>query len=735
MEHDNVAAESCDSRLLAEPPGTPTHSFPSFSQRRRAREGVVDSAPARIPDAGISDRSGNAPQPTQPQEQALLSLAGFPPWKVAAWVEILRSLKPGYQHIGRPAPLTYLEFNAINELKDCEEGWLLAWLNDLAAQYRQCTLHSSKRGTGLQAYAGVKQPSSTAQSSPFESNANPPGYPPTSQPAFSTPARTSASSLHPSSALSRRTVQSTLPSSLSSTTSYSQPSATDQGSPTSSKTGDHLHWCNICENPKEIRTCDGYKRHMREHETIYQCMPNGPVRSTEAGTECYFCGASNPDQSHLDKHHVSKCSGQSYTRRVHLSHHIKEVHITSESYASALAKAWGDPHKNKRKFFSCGFCICCFNTLKEISNHIDIEHWRQHQELKQWNNNKVILGLLLQPGVKEAWQQLLMLADINLEFDPQYNPAPQWPTSVIEQVQLQLEIRKDSAPALAKLAFDKSSYYSIYQANISSSTFQPYNEDVDMSRAPPIEQNFMSTMQLPSEEFLEIPDDPSIIDPRRRVSHGHRNNSYHENAPDFAHILSEMQNERLPSTAGLYEDTAISPEQITGFHNHSNPFLDPSGATMGDRFELEAPSSSPWSPFTASQKPDLAQGPMLSEVRSDGQASFDAILSGPHMDIVSDNPNDQPETDMQHYDPTIMETLSSSVHEGTYNIPSRPPARRISRQPIVTGGSKRKPSNSPMGESRWDPEPNPIVVEMGRGSVHEDRFRSRKRIEGYNSHD
>ena len=733
MEHDNVAAESCDRRLFAEPPGTPTHSTPSFSLRRRARGGVGDFAPARLPDAGILDRSDKAPWPTQPQEQALLSLAGFPPWKVAAWVEIVRSLKPGYQHIGFPAPLTSLEFNAVNELKDCEQGWLLAWLN-FAAQYRQCTLHSTKRGTGLQAYAGAKQPSSTAQSSPFESIANPRGYSPAFQPWFSTPAHTSASSLHPSSALSRRTVQRTLRTSLSSTTSYSQPSATDQGSPTSSKTGDHLHWCNICENPKEIGTCDGYKKHMKEHETICRCMPNGPVKFTKAGTECYFCGAPNPDQSHLDEHHVSQCSGQSYTRKGLLSQHIKDVHIASESYASALAKAWYDPNKNNKEFFSCGFCICYFNTRKDISNHIDMKHWRQHQELKQWNNNTVILGLLLRPGVKEAWEQLLKSARINLELDPHNNQAPQWPTSVIKHVQLQLEIREGSAPALARLAFEKSSYYSMYQANISNGTLQPFNEDVNIFRAPPMEQNSMSTMQLPSEESLEFPGGLSTIDPRRRVSHGHQNDSCHENAPDPAQILHEMQNEQLPSTAGLYENIAISAEQVTGFHNHSNPFLDPLGGTMGDMFEWEAPSSSPWSPYTASQKPDLTQGPMLSEVRSDGQASFDAIMSGAHMDTASGNPHDQPEDYMQHYGAMITETLSSSVHEGTHIIPSRAPARRKSRKPIVIGGPKRKPSSSPTGESRSDPEPNPIVVEMGRGSVHEDRCRGRKRIEGYNSH-
>ena len=480
---------------------------------------------------------------------------------------------------------------------------------------------------------------------------------------------------------------------------------------------------------------------MREHETEYPCMPDGPVKVTEAGAECCFCGAPNPNEAHFATHDVSECYGQfaegrSYTRRVNLRNHIMDIHHISKDHASSLAKAWCDGNKNKRKFFSCGFCIYHFPTLKEQIGHIHGKHWSQHQEPKEWDKNKVILGLLLQPDVKEAWQQLLMSAGIDPKFDPQYNPAPQWDPSVVEHVQLQLETRVDSAAALARLAFDKSSYRSGYQANISNSTFQPYHEVVDMFGHPPIEQNTMSTTQLLNEEILQIQGDQSMIDNHHRVSHGHRDNSYHGYAPGFAQTQAEIPNGRLPSTTEVYQDIAIDSQQITGLHDHSNPFdLGSSGGTMGDIFESEAPSSSPWNSYTASQRSGLTQDPMRFEVQSDIQARFDAILGGLNTDIASDDPTDQRETYLQQYDSMMMETLSSSVDEGTQIIPSRPPARRKSCRPIVTGGSKRKPSSSPTGESRWDPELNPIVVEMGRGSVHEDRFRSRKRIEGYNSHD
>ena len=143
MEHDYVSDGLCDDRLLAEPPATPTHSYPSFSLPRRAREPVAVSTPTRRLIAVTQGRAGNISQPTQPQKRALFSLARFNPWKVTAWVEIVQSLKPGYQHSGGLAPLTPSDLSAIHELKDCEEDWLLAWLQ-VAAQSRPWTFPSIK---------------------------------------------------------------------------------------------------------------------------------------------------------------------------------------------------------------------------------------------------------------------------------------------------------------------------------------------------------------------------------------------------------------------------------------------------------------------------------------------------------------------------------------------------------------------------------------------------------------
>ena len=454
---------------------------------------------------------------------------------------------------------------------------------------------------------------------------------------------------------------------------------------------------------------------MREHETIYPCMPDGPVKYTEAGPECHFCGAPDPEETHLETHGVSKCYGQyvkrqSYTRRINLRDHIKDVHNTSEDYALALAKAWADPHKNKRKFFSCGFCVCWFPTLAEKSSHIDMEHWRQHQDLKEWNNNKVILGLLLQPGLEKEWHQLLMSAGIDPEFDPQSNPAPQWASSEVEHVQLQLEIGEDSAAALAKLAFETSSYYLGCEANISDGTLQLYNQGVDLLDYPSIVPNTISTMQLPSHEFPQNSGNLSSIDDRLRASHGYRANSYHGDAPGFAQILPDHH--RLPSTFGVYEGTTTNYPQITGFRNHGNLFdLDQSRGMISSMLDSETPFSSPWSMYTASQRPRSAQNPLLSEVQGSVQASFDPTLSTMHMDIASDRSTDQAEIDLPQHESTPMGNLTSSVDEATLDVP----ARRKSSRPTVIVGSKRKLSDSQRPESRGEGETNPVVIKTVRG--------------------
>ena len=216
----------------------------------------------------------------------------------------------------------------------------------------------------------------------------------------------------------------------------------------------HRHWCFICPNPRVITTCDGWKRHMKEHETRYRCMPRGPIEYTEDGAKCAFCGLRDPCQSHCDTHRVFPCANKSldvrsYTRKPHFVAHLK-THRPSNG--AELADHWKDT--TEKKHLSCGFCISHFNSLIEQLNHIDVVHYRLFYDVKDWDSNKVIRGLLLQVGVFESWRRILASQPGLVES------RLCWDVSVIEDLQIRLQMGNEPADALAELAFNKSKYNS-----------------------------------------------------------------------------------------------------------------------------------------------------------------------------------------------------------------------------------------------------------------------------------
>ncbi len=224
-------------------------------------------------------------------------------------------------------------------------------------------------------------------------------------------------------------------------------------------TTSHSHWCFICPNPRVITTCDGWKRHMKEHETRYRCMPRGPIEYTIAGAKCAFCGLLEPSQSHCDTHKAYPCAKKpldvrSYTRKPHFLTHLKTHNILN---GAELANQWKDT--TNKKHFSCGFCISHFDTLIEQLNHIDIIHYRLFQHVRDWDSNNVIRGLLLQPRVAESWRRLL-------ESHPGVTESLlRWNLSVTTQeLQFRLEMGNEHAEDLAKLAFNRGTTDLNYQA-------------------------------------------------------------------------------------------------------------------------------------------------------------------------------------------------------------------------------------------------------------------------------
>ena len=134
----------------------------------------------------------------------------------------------------------------------------------------------------------------------------------------------------------------------------------------------HPHWCFICdENRARFNTCDSWKKHMRDHETTYPCLP---------------CES----QANL-----SHAKTPTFTRKATL---VKHLEIHGISHASVKADKWC--RTLNKKYHACGFCICLFETFPDCLDHIDHVHFRSFKTLEDWDENRVILGLLQQPMVR-----------------------------------------------------------------------------------------------------------------------------------------------------------------------------------------------------------------------------------------------------------------------------------------------------------------------------------------------
>ena len=218
---------------------------------------------------------------------------------------------------------------------------------------------------------------------------------------------------------------------------------------TQSATTSHSHWCFVCVNPRVITTCDGWKRHMKEHEMRYRCMPKGPIEYTADGAKCAFCEVRNPSQDHCDTHTAFPCANKSwdvrsYTRKPHFITHLKTHHVSNEA---ELADHWKDTIA--KKHFSCGFCISYFDSLMAQLNHIDVLHYRLFQPVRDWDSNKLIRGLLLQPGVVQSWRRILA-------SHPRLTESLiRWDLSGVKKLQFRLQMGNESADILAEVAFNE----------------------------------------------------------------------------------------------------------------------------------------------------------------------------------------------------------------------------------------------------------------------------------------
>ena len=240
---------------------------------------------------------------------------------------------------------------------------------------------------------------------------------------------------------------------------------------------DHHRWCFICEHSRPITTHDGLRRHVQTHSTKYYCIPPNSIRHTNDGPICAFCDVSDPDPRHLNTHNRRECISRSFTRKENLTKHLRKEHrIRNPSVLAKQAKYIID-----QKYFACGFCVFCCDSLNGLINHVDALHYKRSAHRSQWNQNIVIWGLLLQPLVCERWQGLLVANPYLQE------PGLKWNPTHIKDLQRRLELSQEPAAVLCQAAqavIDEHSHGTNQQDLVESAPltgFKDHNRDASRS--------------------------------------------------------------------------------------------------------------------------------------------------------------------------------------------------------------------------------------------------------------
>ena len=217
---------------------------------------------------------------------------------------------------------------------------------------------------------------------------------------------------------------------------------------------DHAHWCTHGEHLKPVYTCEGWKRHEKEHERGFLCMPDGPVVQLRHGRSCALCDRQNPSPEHLAGHNISLCIGNTKgplkkSRKGDMMKHLA-LHGISSPASAVLTDKWR--FDLNKKAFSCGFCVTLFSSIIDRSNHIDNEHWKCGQTMRGWDLSNVIRGLLLRPEVEGTWQDILRSKPDLVES------SLRWRLPSADGLQLRLEMGEETGAVLARAALELSSY-------------------------------------------------------------------------------------------------------------------------------------------------------------------------------------------------------------------------------------------------------------------------------------
>ena len=204
--------------------------------------------------------------------------------------------------------------------------------------------------------------------------------------------------------------------------------------------------CTVCQ--RSYQNHFDWKKHEKEHEYTYTCMASGHWDAKAQCFACTHCGMFNPSKEHSKTHGIEECNNQN-KRREKIVKHLKDYHLVSEkAVGESLADDWRCDQG--KRFWACGFCVTLFLSFKDRLQHIGKEHYNHGQKFEEWDANKVIRGLLLQPSVDGPWKSLVDA------YCLQNASELTWETSDLKDLQYKLEIGpmdERSGEHLAEVAY------------------------------------------------------------------------------------------------------------------------------------------------------------------------------------------------------------------------------------------------------------------------------------------
>ena len=190
--------------------------------------------------------------------------------------------------------------------------------------------------------------------------------------------------------------------------------------------------CTVCPGFRGFQNAAEWKRHEKEHEVLYRCG---------------LCSATESENEQVATRRGARVPSKIYTcrRRGLMVDHLSRDHAKHDkNQARSMAETWRV--NSGKQAWSCGFCARLFSAFGDRLKHIDNEHFKMHHDVRDWDRRKVISGLLLQPGVKEAWEILVASKSLN------DSAGLIWEEPALSELQLLLEMGPSAGQSAASLA-------------------------------------------------------------------------------------------------------------------------------------------------------------------------------------------------------------------------------------------------------------------------------------------